>query len=147
MSVSPHITICFSADMSLLVMFLVDRPIIVKKEVGSDILMTGFVGNLRNGIIEVIIYNDSLNVEETLKIEPPDPNKIVIERTLTAKILLDPVMALQFGNWLKGQVQIFENMYGKLNIPEGPQREPATEVAELKKEQAVDKEKKPLKNR
>ncbi len=108
----------------------------------QEIVVTGFVGSIKNAIIKLVIYNDILSADDAFKLDPPDPNKITIERNITARLVFDPIMARQLAKWLEEQVRIYENVYGKIKAPEGPNRQPNTEMAEIKEEQRIGSKKK-----
>ncbi len=60
-------------------------------------------------------------------------------------------MAAQLSDWLKGQIALYENLFGKINVPQGPPRSPTNELIELKKEeditQSKEKQKRPAERR
>ncbi len=112
------------------------RPVrVTSDESGSNILVTGFIGGMKNGIIELIIYTDTLNPDEALRLDPPDPNRIFIQRKMSGRMILDPIIARQMSNWLNGQISIYEKLFGKIYPPEGSQKSPSDQLGELKKEE------------
>ena len=121
-----------------------DRAITIRvAETASDeIVVTGFVGSIKNAIIKAVLYNDVLSAEEAFKFEPPDPGKIIIMRTITARLVLDPIMAKQLARWLNGQVQIYERFYGEIRAPQGAEKSPKTEEEEIKQEQQLERKEK-----
>jgi hypothetical protein len=93
------------------------------------------MGGMKNAIIELMVYTDTLNPDDAFQVDPPDPNRIFIQRKMSARIILDPIMAGQLAAWLRGQIGIYENLFGVIKLPQGPPRSPTKELTELKSEE------------
>ncbi len=115
-----------------------DRPVVVKPDNQPNIVVTGFVGTSTNGIIELLLYSDTLNADEAFKVTPPDPDRIVLTRTTSSKISLDPIIATQLAAWLRGQVDIYQSNFGVLKVPPGPPRSPTKLMTQLKREEEIE---------
>lgn len=57
-----------------MVFSLVDsRPVrVITQDTENNILVTGFMGGMKNAIIELMVYTDTLNPDDAFQIDPPD---------------------------------------------------------------------------
>ena len=108
----------------------IDRSLLSQNQ--PNIVVTGFVGTSTNGIIELLVYSDTLNANEAFKVTPPDPDRIVLTRTTSSKLSMDPVIASQLAAWLKAQVDLYQNNFGVLKIPPGSPRSPTKMMTKIK---------------
>lgn len=121
------------------------RPVrVITQDTENNILVTGFMGGMKNAIIELMVYTDTLNPDDAFQIDPPDPTRIFIQRKMSARIILDPIMAGQLADWLKGQIALYEDIFGKIKIPQGAPRNPPSELLEMKREENITVDQKQL---
>ena len=100
------------------------KKIVVAKSPSAeaDILLTGFFGGIRNGIISLIIYTDVLDVDQAVAVEPPDESQVILRREIKARVIMEPIQAIHLAAWLRGQVDVYEHMHGKIKLPEITER-------------------------
>lgn len=91
---------------------------VVKHPDYRTINVNGVCGGHRPGFFEIIIYTDELIPEEALASIDFDKSKIKLKRTLQCRLILDPMQAKSFLNWLARHVAQYEQKFGKILMPE-----------------------------
>ena len=80
----------------------------------KTINVNGVFGGHRPGYFEFVVYTDEGDAEKSLAEFPPDPKKIVIKRTIHARMIMDLVQAKSFSKWLNNHISRYERQFGAI---------------------------------
>ena len=80
--------------------------------------VAGIVGGILAGGIEAVIYSEERRVEGVVETQPVSPNRMSIERTVEAALLIDPMQAKSIHQWLGQQIAEYERIFGRIPSPE-----------------------------
>ena len=65
-----------------------------------------------------MLYSESMNAHKTLTTQPPDPNRIILTRTIECELVIDPLQMKSIHKWLGVQIKQYELLYGTIPSPE-----------------------------
>ena len=97
----------------------VEPKIVVKRhDHYRDVIINGIFGGHRPGFIEAVIYTEEMLADKALSAHRTDPKQIEIQRTIQFRLIMDPVQAKSFAQWLNNHITLYEKAFGRIIMPE-----------------------------
>jgi hypothetical protein len=88
----------------------------LRSDTFKNINVSGFFGGHRPGYFEAVIYSDEMDAGKALQTQPPDSEKIEINRILECRLLMDPFQAKSVLEWLQKHVEDYEKIFGEIKV-------------------------------
>lgn len=94
---------------------------VIESEESSDhkrIHVAGVFGGAGPGGVSALVYSERLDAVNALKTPQPEPQRIVLKRTIECELLLDPQQLKNLHVWLEGKIKEYETLFGRIPSPE-----------------------------
>ena len=94
---------------------------VIESEESSDykrILVAGVFGGARPGGVNALVYSERTDAVNALKTPQPEPQRIVLKRTIECELLLDPLQLKSLHIWLGEKIKEYEALFGRIPSPE-----------------------------
>ena len=82
------------------------------------ILVSGVFGGVKPGGVNALVYSERTDAVKALKTHQPEPQRIVLRRTIECELLLDPLQLKSLHLWLGVKIKEYEALYGRIPSPE-----------------------------
>lgn len=95
-------------------------PVIESEESSSyrRIHVAGVFGAAGPGGVNALVYSERTDAINALKAPRPEPQRIVIKRTIECDLLLDPLQLKSLHLWLGEKIKEYEKLFGRIPSPE-----------------------------
>ena len=95
-------------------------PVIESEESSGyrRILVAGVFGGARPGGVNALVYSERTDAVDSLKAPQPEPQRIVLKRTIECELLLDPLQLKSLHIWLGEKIREYETLFGRIPSPE-----------------------------
>lgn len=82
------------------------------------IFVAGVLGSARPGGVNAIVYSERTDPVDSLKAMQPQPQRIVLRRTVECELMLDPQQLKSLHIWLGSKIKEYERLFGRIPSPE-----------------------------
>ena len=82
------------------------------------IVVAGVFGGTRPGGVHAVLYSERMNARKALMVQPPEPQRIVLKRTIECELIIDPLQLKSIHLWLGEKIKTYEKLYGSIPSPE-----------------------------
>ena len=80
--------------------------------------VAGVFGGTRPGGVHAVLYSERMNAQKALTSQPPQPQRVVIKRTIECELVIDPLQLKSIYDWVGSKIKEYETMYGRILSPE-----------------------------
>ncbi len=94
---------------------------VIESEESSDykrILVAGVLGSTRSGGVNALVYSERTYAVNASNTPQPEPQRIVLKRTIECELLLDPIQLKSLHMWLDEKIKEYERLFGHIPSPE-----------------------------
>ncbi len=84
----------------------------------KKIHVAGIFGGITPSGVEGAVYSQEKVIDKAIESEPPNPNRMVIKRTVECELVIDPMEMKSIHLWLGEKIIEYEKIFGTIPSPE-----------------------------